>query len=855
MERARWTAAAVFGLVLAANALPAVGWAQVERDDPARIAAPPGVTTTAVPGAVMLRAGDHDAVMQSLPVLRTTTLAQLRGNPRLMLGRTRVDLTPVLTRPGSVLNVAQRLQALPAVGRANAVDVQVSEIAQGLVVRSFINYQLEIGACSDERRRQVEAIGLHCRTRLSDAERTAAFSTPGNVHYVADPRARAAAIARARGAEQAVAAQTAKDVAGLRAQLKDPVQRKQIEALIGPAQAQRLSQLSDEDLAGELIDAGETKIEQVMFVPKLDAVDGHKLMQYASPPPPPPPPPPVSTDTPVDPVIYLTGFTLGRSYEWQERVDTSIKWCIIDCTRHYYAEVHAGFSYAFGLRFPIRLGGNFHYYHDSSSENATYTASFQPIDGSAADYASTGLSGDKIYNGQELVAQASANAGFSAHVPIVPDPPSFNFSVSQDFTSLLPPPFAGGQFTPPPAHSDTPKAQFIFSQVDLLGGNANFGFIGAQVFPAVEIGLHSDSLTFNLHDDVSNATTQLTANGQQVPLALSNTHRSAFTISNPVYNLGFVVTPGIDARLFIDIEVWSHDWDFPAWFPQLTIELPPDGANFSCHEGTICSHSWQYTTVDGQTIEGPRGAALGDIEAWKPAYDDKWLSQCLDDTCRFGIKLESVGTVLYAKQQLGSNDPMTLVNERIAQAKAEAEKGGAQLVLDSQVRHTGTSVDAVSALAAAVWDSKCKDKPCLGEVHDISVQMTPRAKQVQAQYPAYSTSQVLTAIGKEFTPQFQGAIDRSTVRYEVDSLGQLDEAVWDKQCLDKECRNAVAFLVGAMMIEARKMQKDNPDISALELSGAMGKAFGPQFQAQIDQSKARAAAARAAETKRQNAAR
>ena len=854
MTNTRWAAAA-FVVLTAAMSLMGGGAARAQAfrtdtrtiaEDPSRIIPPPGSPGPNVPRAVTLRPGGHDTVMRTLQVVRRVDLPQLRANPRLTLGRTKVDLTPVLTRRGALLNVAQRLQAAPDIGRVSVVDLQVSEVPQGLVVRSFLNYQLKTGVCTDARRGRVEAMGLHCGRKQTDAARLQAFASPGDVHYIADPRARAVALTRAHSAAALEAADSAKEIANLRAQLQNPAQRKQIEAEIGASEAQRLSLLSNEDLTGELINSAETKVEQVMFVPKLDAVEMFNMANIqaaaAAKPPVKQPPQTVTTNTAVDPAIYLTGFTLGRDYEWQERVETTIKWCVFGCKKTYYAEVHAGFSYGFGLRFPVKLGGNFHYQKDGSGELAQYTASFQPINGSSADYAATGLSSDKIFDGKELVAQVEAHAGFSAHIPVYPDPPAIDISVGKDLTQLLPAPFAGGQFTPPPAHSDTPKAQFIFDSIDLLGGRVNFGFAGAQVFPAVEVGLHSDSLTFDLHDDVSNAFTKGISNGQLVNLAVSPSHTSSFTISNPVYNLGFVVTPGIDARLFLDIEVWSHNWDFPLWFPALTIELPPGGVNFSCHEGTVCSHSWQFTTIGGATIAGPKGAALGDIQAWEPAFEAKWLEQCVDDTCRLGVRFAGTGTVLYAQEQLGGTDPIGVINQQITVSKSQAETIAGSLVNEAQLRLTVQNAAGTAALAEGLWGKKCKDKDCLPDVHAIAMQVVPLAKQIQTQNPSESTAQVLIAVLKQFNPQFQAAIDRSETRAAIDAFDHSIEGIWSGRCLDKLCRTNVSLLVGQMSTEARQLQKADPEISSLGLSGKLGPPYGLKFKKEVDDSKARAAA-------------
>ena len=688
---------------------------------------------------------------------------------------------------------------------------------------------------------------------------------PSEIRAIASSGVEASATTLARANKDAAlqAAEISGEVANFRASLATSATRQQIEAEVGAAEAQRLSTLNDDDLARELIDAGENKVEQVFYVPKPDTIDpiaNGKLLALIAPPPPAPPAPPpvaktVSTETQIDRTMYLTGFTLGKSYEWSEKVETSIKWCLIGCKKNYHAHVWANFSYGFGLRFPIALRGTYKYQNgdaskaDGSLESASYTADFAPINGSKDDYSETGLSADKLFDGKEFVAEAKAGAGFDAHIPIYPDPPTLKFEIGKDFTELLPYPFAGGQFEPPAAGTDSPKAKFIFDKYDLLAGRLNFGIIGAQVFPAIEIGLHSDKLTFDLHDDIGNVTTKLTATGQVVPIAVKHdTHTSSFSISNPVYNVGFVITPGIDARLFIDLSVWSHTWDFPLWFPQLTVELPPGGVDFACHAGTVCSHSFQFaTTASGKTVIGPEGTMLADIEAWGPAFDANWLPKCIDETCKFTVRLARTGTVLKVKQMISDIDfkaanapQIKAQQQQIGIVEAKGNVIADKAVNESIIRDTAKSVEAIALLAKAVWTKQCKDQDCLPEIDGIAAKMTPRAKQVQAQDLNRSATEVIGIVGREFAPQFQAAVDRSEDRFGVQSIATLAEAVWTKQCLDIICRNNVTLLAGKMLTKATAVQKATPDISGLELSGVVGKEFGPLFKKEVEASKQRA---------------
>lgn len=63
---------------------------------------------------------------------------------------------------------------------------------------------------------------------------------------------------------------------------------------------------------------------------------------------------------------------------------------------------------------------------------------------------------------------------------------------------------------------------------------------------------------------------------------------SHFSVGNPVYNLGLTLTPGLNPKVWVDITVWSNQWNWPIWFPQLGIDLPPHGADFGYHAGTTC---------------------------------------------------------------------------------------------------------------------------------------------------------------------------------------------------------------------------------------------------------------------------
>ena len=584
--------------------------------DPSQIA--PAAAAPALPDTVLLQSASPAATIQQLQVEQQLSSSDIASTRALKLGSSTVDLSAMLKNRDALPNVARRLKAAPGAVSVKSSDISAYVVPQGLVVRSFLNYQIKAGTCSDAgRRSQIEQAGIACARKLSDSERVAGYSDPSSARYVEDPAKRSEAIAKARQDWAAQDAETATQIANFRAILANPTERQKIEAAIGPQETSRIEQLSDDQLAGELINSAETKIEDVMFIPKADVVDqaigggagtgggttvtsGGRLQDLAgrlggrlsvlepvtmTPTP----------NQPIDPV-FLTGFTLGRQYEWSKRIEKTINWCWVGCSVTYYAGAQAGFSYGFGLRFPIVVDGKYLYTNDGGGEHAYLTATMTPVDGTPAQYAASGLGSTQIFNGQELVAELQASAGYEYKLPLIGEG-QHTLTVGYDLADKLPAPYTHGQFRPPAPGSNAGEIPFVLNSIDLLAGYGNWGAAGMQVHPAVKVGLHSDALRLMLHDNVANSD-QAIVNGQRMPLAIDAAqHNSSFSIGSPVYNLGFIVTPGVVAHAFIDVGVWSDSWDFPAWFPQVAITLPPGGVDFSCHAGTVCRRDYLYTAA------------------------------------------------------------------------------------------------------------------------------------------------------------------------------------------------------------------------------------------------------------------
>jgi hypothetical protein len=585
--------------------------------------------------SVILQGGTHAQTMQRLHVVRQYALQDLRSNPHVTLGEAQLDFTPLLNNPKALPNLAIRLQALPQHVQVQVNTSDVTEVDQGLVIHHLLTYQILPGKCADpSAKAQLAAAGVACFTRSTTAQRVTELSAPGSPRYVADPGKRQAAIAEFQQKSAAADADASQHIAALRKSLADPTQRAAIVAKVGEAEAARMSSLSDDDLKDELVNMSVQTVEETMFVPRLESsiyahpqhplapdagpaevaaaqqlmrngvsggspagfpkllkvIPGSELHLNGSGPP----RGDQTADLNMGPYYFLTGFTIAHDYEWQWGVSVSINWCVVGCTSTYGIQLNAGFNYAFGLRFPIQANLKYEtVVHPNNTAEAKLTPQFVPIEGDADDFFYAGLDQSELYNAQEIVAQVGADAGFNVNLPVLSA--GQNFSVNVDFTQLLPAPYTGGRFQPPIPGTHGIDSNFVFNQIDLLGDLLNFGVVGGSVYPAIQVNLHSDSLQFTLNDELQHRSSTINS-GQTVSLGdatAQNGDYSHFAVGNPVYNLGFTLTPGLAPTVWVDIAVWSDQWQWPVWFPQLAISLPPGGMNFSCHAGTTCVMDFQ----------------------------------------------------------------------------------------------------------------------------------------------------------------------------------------------------------------------------------------------------------------------
>ena len=226
----------------------------------------------ALPSAVILNGGTNAEIMQRVRVTRQYSLANVRSNPRVMVGEGSMDFTPMLNNPHALVNVAQRLHAMPQQVQVQEDSADVNEIEQGVIIHEVLTYKVRPGACSNPGgQAQLARAGVNCFTRSTPAQREASFSTPRDAHFVADPARRRVAMIASQNQTAAVQADATKHIADLRRELADPSQRAAISARIGAAETARLSSLSDDELEGEIINSGTQRFEETAFVPRTQS--------------------------------------------------------------------------------------------------------------------------------------------------------------------------------------------------------------------------------------------------------------------------------------------------------------------------------------------------------------------------------------------------------------------------------------------------------------------------------------------------------------------------------------------------------------------------------------------------------
>ena len=358
-----------------------------------------------------------------------------------------------------------------------------------------------------------------------------------------------------------------------------------------------------------------------------------------------------------------------------------------------------------------------------------------------------------------------------------------------DFTQYLPEPLKGGNFTPPSVGQSVNVNKF-FKEIDLIGERANFGIVAARIAPGLKINLQSDALSFTLHDNEANTDTLVTNSSQLVHLGINaNDNSSSFSLGNPVYKLGFDITPGIDAILSIQLGVWSNDWDFPVWFPQLTIKLPPDGASFSCHAETQCSRNYHMGPAVATVSAGASSGFKGSLKDWGKDFDAYWAARCADDICKFAVTIPRFGAIADGNTMFNAlpedqrlkldaatqNTPVVFGTDNLYhmdQKFTSADKVAQSMVADSKyrVKATGLGQNLIK-IGATEYVKQCSDQQCYNEFKSIYDQESVAFDYQVKTNPAASLAELMSPVTSQYNPQYIKAVADSKARAKAAAVG------------------------------------------------------------------------------------
>ena len=230
--------------------------------------------------------------------------------------------------------------------------------------------------------------------------------------------------------------------------------------------------------------------------------------------------------------------------------------------------------------------------------------------------------------------------------------------------------------------------------------------------------------------------------------------------------------PGIDARLFVDIAVWSHNWDFPVWFPQLAVKIPADGATFGCHEGTICTRGYEYSPTGSKEVSASEAALDTELSKWGDGFDARWMDECADETCRFGIKFIRQGYIYGARHKQDANPALTVQSPEFAGYLKGADGEAKTMVNEAQARQTTNAAKSFGVFWIAWWSKQCSDKICMDKVKGIAFLAQLEAVSLQKQHEDWSTNQVIGVVGKKFAPVFEFKVKASKDRIAAEEAAQ-----------------------------------------------------------------------------------
>ena len=278
----------------------------------------------------------------------------------------------------------------------------------------------------------------------------------------------------------------------------------------------------------------------------------------------------------------VNGFTWGSTSHWAHRFGTCIDyWLGKACA---YAEPYVDSSYGLGMRIPLRvdfaidrtnrlLGGQL--------IDFKTTIDLTPFDADESIYEAAETPPEKLFGGKEVVAEANATVGLKYNVLGFSGNPHKNYGV--DLTDYLD---SKGNVTPP-----GPGGSLTMSDIwspDLAAGYFDYGVVGSTFHIGAKLDMNGKGLAMTAQFPPilgENEGKRSIDNFPATYKPLVFADRTFFLAYDPVYDASWSAVPGVRARTYLDVWVYSGSKNFDHWLTAYAIETPD--FRFRTHQGTI----------------------------------------------------------------------------------------------------------------------------------------------------------------------------------------------------------------------------------------------------------------------------
>ena len=306
-------------------------------------------------------------------------------------------------------------------------------------------------------------------------------------------------------------------------------------------------------------------------------------------------------------VPLITGFTFAEDEDWEKIKRTCVDYNPLwpGCTR-YHLKVYYRYSYALGLRIPVRLEASSRGVREDVEgvHTGQLRVVLTPIEGDAGDYRDAGMPQEYVFGGREALAEFcmpdGCGAGYDANIP----GPNFSDFLGVRGMNLLKKAFSGGPIyhgqVNPPDVGETNLLGVKKINFDLLFGSLDFAAFGAEVFPVLRLDMRglSKKIHANFEETNCNSDRQMTfrpgAGSRQTKDFVIQENRRIAWLFKPSYSFDLKLRVGAEPSLFVDFGVWGHRWNIARlWFPW-GINSPD--IKLDHHRGTNCGLRFQVTT-------------------------------------------------------------------------------------------------------------------------------------------------------------------------------------------------------------------------------------------------------------------